>query len=420
MSRAKCFSFYSYKGGSGRSTTAINTVKHLAVEMKASPEHPILLVDADLESAGLTYFFDCEKKFSDEFGALHTHKLLAEPQLYFESQQKRQRFFGTPLTRVLGDSDIMMGKIVKVCTDDAKELFADIQLSVEQTRFLEIILDSHIEFDSKKSTYEMDDKSRRIYKMFNNFLAFAKKLRNIQEDAQTEKAARKTALLSMYLPAAQFVDVSHFFGVEAGTIRFVGADVHYQGEQVARGGTDGAIDYLVDTVSDFGYRAVVFDSSAGSQSTAHALHSASDVLVYCMRPTRQFISGTRTQLFNYAPLMDGKRVIVLPTAVSLNQRIACLREDSFQGIQSAIKHSKFVDGYFCEYDKALCEVELFKWHEQILGAIDCHEMSDAARKISDQYASELTMDDDAKRAYNTYRELAARLVFNAAEIAGEV
>ena len=46
----KCYTFYSYKGGSGRSTTAVNTVGHLIDVLGADSSHPILIVDADLES----------------------------------------------------------------------------------------------------------------------------------------------------------------------------------------------------------------------------------------------------------------------------------------------------------------------------------------------------------------------------------
>ena len=75
----KCYTFYSYKGGSGRSTTAVNTVKHLIGELGANKDHPILIVDADLESAGLTYFFGCEYKFTDWFtDSIHTTKLFTK------------------------------------------------------------------------------------------------------------------------------------------------------------------------------------------------------------------------------------------------------------------------------------------------------------------------------------------------------
>ena len=78
--KTKCFSFYSYKGGSGRTTTLVNVTKHLAQKLDASKNAPILLVDADLESAGLTYFFNCETKFSGKFNCtLHAEQFLNHP-----------------------------------------------------------------------------------------------------------------------------------------------------------------------------------------------------------------------------------------------------------------------------------------------------------------------------------------------------
>ena len=69
----QCYTFYSYKGGSGRSTTLLNTVKCLIKDLDADPEHPILVVDADLESAGLTYYFGFQDKFK---GTLNTGSVL--------------------------------------------------------------------------------------------------------------------------------------------------------------------------------------------------------------------------------------------------------------------------------------------------------------------------------------------------------
>ena len=71
------YTFYSYKGGSGRTTTLLNTTKHLIDEMGASPKKPILLIDSDLESAGLTYFFNMQDKFTDLFQkSFHACKII--------------------------------------------------------------------------------------------------------------------------------------------------------------------------------------------------------------------------------------------------------------------------------------------------------------------------------------------------------
>ena len=44
--------FFSYKGGAGRSTTCFNTVPFLVEHTDADAKHPILLMDTDIESAG--------------------------------------------------------------------------------------------------------------------------------------------------------------------------------------------------------------------------------------------------------------------------------------------------------------------------------------------------------------------------------
>ena len=56
-------SFYSYKGGSGRSVCAANTVGYLAEKLKATPEAPLLVLDLDIDSAGITSLLSDPNKF---------------------------------------------------------------------------------------------------------------------------------------------------------------------------------------------------------------------------------------------------------------------------------------------------------------------------------------------------------------------
>jgi len=46
--------FYSYKGGSGRTVCAANTLADIAHGVGASPERPLLVMDMDIDSAGLS------------------------------------------------------------------------------------------------------------------------------------------------------------------------------------------------------------------------------------------------------------------------------------------------------------------------------------------------------------------------------
>lgn len=59
--------FFSYKGGAGRSTTCLNTIPFLADEYDASERSPLLLLDTDIESAGMTYLLDASDAFQGKF-----------------------------------------------------------------------------------------------------------------------------------------------------------------------------------------------------------------------------------------------------------------------------------------------------------------------------------------------------------------
>lgn len=65
MSKFKIITFHSYKGGAGRSSTALNTLPYLVKELDANKNSPILLLDMDLDSAGMTYLLNKEKHFQD-------------------------------------------------------------------------------------------------------------------------------------------------------------------------------------------------------------------------------------------------------------------------------------------------------------------------------------------------------------------
>ncbi len=55
----KIMSFFSYKGGAGRSTLAYNTIPILAKEfIKPTPQRPIIVMDTDIDSCGMTYLLN--------------------------------------------------------------------------------------------------------------------------------------------------------------------------------------------------------------------------------------------------------------------------------------------------------------------------------------------------------------------------
>lgn len=51
-------SFFSYKGGAGRTSLLFNTLPFLAEKLKATEKEPIVVLDLDLDSKGLSYLVD--------------------------------------------------------------------------------------------------------------------------------------------------------------------------------------------------------------------------------------------------------------------------------------------------------------------------------------------------------------------------
>jgi cellulose biosynthesis protein BcsQ len=63
----KTITFYSYKGGAGRSSTTLNTLPHLVQSFHATANSPILVLDMDLDSAGMTYLLGLDVHFKDRY-----------------------------------------------------------------------------------------------------------------------------------------------------------------------------------------------------------------------------------------------------------------------------------------------------------------------------------------------------------------
>lgn len=63
----KTITFYSYKGGAGRSSTTLNTLPYLVQSMNATARNPILVLDMDLDSAGMTYLLGLDAHFKGNF-----------------------------------------------------------------------------------------------------------------------------------------------------------------------------------------------------------------------------------------------------------------------------------------------------------------------------------------------------------------
>ncbi len=406
MEDTKCYTFYSYKGGSGRSTTAMNTVYHLISELQASPQSPILLVDVDLESAGLTFYFNQEGRFVSDAAlkdaAFDTTCVLAgqaKPHYHFQESGNLYPAF-----------ESVVREFERGGFKNIETLFKGVMLTDAKWNLLERIAEAYAEsqsFDSEKTTdlSEIFDVSR-----------FISGLDAIKDKDSEEK---KRFILD-FLPTSEYTDISRYFGKEPGTVRFLGVDTTQDKERIARGYGLEHIEYLIDACSRKNYKAIVFDSGAGTQSSADLLQYMSDVVVYCMRPTVQFAKGTKAAIRIYKERLkeSNARVILLPTAVSQDDENGVLSRDCFNAINRVAKEASFIDTTFCEPENALCEVSLFKWREQILGvdydpATDNKSLSpmpEHVKAVMQKYGDKETLPFDAKKAYNTYESLAKKIV----------
>lgn len=71
-------SFFSYKGGSGRTSLIYNTIPFLVKKLGADNLHPIILMDLDLDSAGLTYLLANEVVKNPNTSKLSTNELISK------------------------------------------------------------------------------------------------------------------------------------------------------------------------------------------------------------------------------------------------------------------------------------------------------------------------------------------------------
>ena len=424
-----CYSFYSYKGGSGRTTTLLNTAKHLVKESGANPNNPILLVDADLESAGLTYYFGATGNFTNNFNnCIHTCRVLREGEGFLNNRIKAIFEKDSPASTMATSSLI---KVLSRCFEkyDIEKLFNGINFTNNSYRFFQDIVDIYYSYN--KNPFSVEGKEKSINEKYGTKLPYLiSEINQITEDkkmTEEEKIQKKNELISDFLPLYTFLDVSKFFDEPFGTVKFLGVDVHYREGQVTSNDSTDSIEKLNDLCSRYNFKSILFDSGAGTQSSANLLFKTSDVIVCCMRPSGQFISGTRSQLINYERELkivkqckscgdggeDKKVVVIVPTAVpEEDEGTSVLKKASFESIANIVnEYDTLVDGTFCTEESCVSEVSLFKWHEQILGVKDIRNLSDEVREISDKYASE-NMPIDAKKAYLAYKQIAKVIVKN--------
>lgn len=316
-------SFYSYKGGSGRSTTAWNTIQQLVEIMKPTKEHPFVIVDTDMQSAGVTYLFRAEELFKteDEYWSIQKRMVDAlDDDFDGANSAEKKKFFGTmlPIGRFFGKDE------------SEKESVLLIGANVGQSA------------DAK-----IDEKGLRK--------GDSQQIRNFREG----------------IPLA---------------------------------------------CKACGVKALFFDTPSGTQFLARMSVQQSDVVVCCMRPTRQFRLGTFDQLEKYLrydkAMEKGSRrkYILTPTAICVDPGQKIDSEDyprkAHRDITSLFSADGIKDSELAEIFKknvildmltltrqtddleysvpeifGIPEVKRFKWFEQCLGTL-----SEAERSGNDNMA----------------------------------
>jgi MinD-like ATPase involved in chromosome partitioning or flagellar assembly len=226
-------SFYSYKGGAGRSTTLWNTIERLVDLMPPTAQNPFVIVDTDIESAGSTFLYKADEDFfrDEEYLSVQTRMICgsdtnytdpsdAVKKSFFKSMRPIGTFFGLPKS--------------------------------EENAVLFIGVNLH---RGPKSTAKdvVDDGSEKASQLLDNF-SYA----------------------------------------------------------------------ITSACEECGAKALFFDTPSGTQFLARKSIQESDIIVCCMRPTDQFLSGTKRQLINFIDNdvkagTNGKRKYILtPTAICVD------------------------------------------------------------------------------------------------------
>jgi cellulose biosynthesis protein BcsQ len=89
-------SFYSYKGGAGRSTTSWNTIQRLVALMEPTAKEPFVIVDTDTESAGSTFLYEAEDDFSKDDGVIYQSvqkRIMDKTEKIFKNDSDKEKFF---------------------------------------------------------------------------------------------------------------------------------------------------------------------------------------------------------------------------------------------------------------------------------------------------------------------------------------
>lgn len=101
----KVISYFSYKGGSGRTSLLYNTLPYLVDKLEATPEQPIIVMDLDVDSKGLSFLFR-EGSDSNKLNSINVlngefDDMQDDPKVIFNQMQPIGSFVGRPNGSIL-------------------------------------------------------------------------------------------------------------------------------------------------------------------------------------------------------------------------------------------------------------------------------------------------------------------------------
>lgn len=277
----KTISFFSYKGGAGRSTLAYNVIPILAGEhIRPTAEAPIIVIDTDVDSCGMSYLLKAENQVTDTNCIQH---LLGTP---FDSQ----------------------------ATD-----------SVTDHPFISQLI-------PVGNAYGYDDNNAIL-------LLPAKDNKNIGADAKNNYS-------------------------ESGGFSFM----------------ESMTSFLGLCADEYNIPAVIFDSSVGNTALANISNESANIIVCVMRPTIQFVNGTRRYLLGVENdekmFSGGKHIVVVPNVIPQNEvvindlrypdaAISKIRIDFTNDFSDSFMHTYHLD--MLDPDEfGIPAVNRFMWLEDIL------------------------------------------------------
>ena len=364
----KLISFYSFKGGAGRTVCTANLVPLLGRLLGASKKTPMLVIDMDLDSAGLTHILEMHSKF-DQSEWVSTNLIIkGGAEIYLSNKKYERIFFNRDYYAPSEPSNRreLIGNIKDILTNWGVP--ANVIGLLDDLNFRKSILEG---FHNLITSENAEVHRKRI----------------INELSFVESETKLLKKLDDFLPAYGMVDISDKFGeFEDGSIRFVGLK---QGtsDKILSGDAQSKLAELRWKCENENFCAIVIDSASGSQAIANAIHRIDDsTIVYCMRLTKQFRDGTRLRLLDF--IKKGKNesnsighsnIVLLPVAVpsieyAETSNLSKLKSFAYQDIkriseivnkEAADKNSnvRVHDDFVMS---GIPEVESFKWNEDIL------------------------------------------------------